>query len=218
MKRLLMAVVLLGITGTAWAQASSMTNQAGTLSSRIHVGAVGGVTFGNVTSSAFGGEIGYRIGESMEVFVEAGRMTDVTSSGAVDAAATIGGFLGKLGQGAATWELKSPANFGAFGVRVLFSSGGITPYAAVSVGAANLERKSTFALGGKDVTASLSTLGVQLGKDLLGKSNYMLVTAGGGLRVPMGGAQLDLGLRYGRIFSDPGTDTFRAYAGLGFRF
>jgi len=36
--------------------------------------------------------------------------------------------------------------------------------------------------------------------------------------VPIGALQLDFGVRYGRIFTDPGADTFRVYGGAGFRF
>jgi len=219
MKRLLMAVLLLGITGTAWAQASSVTQQpAGGSSSRVYIGAVGGVTLGNVTASTYGGEFGYRFGVAFELFAEGGRMTDVTSSATADAAAAIGNYLGTLGQGTASWTVVSPANYGAVGARYLFLAGAVVPYVAVSMGVANLEHDTTYSLNGTDVTGSLPSLGVQLGDDLDGTTNNFLLTAGGGVRIPLGPIQLDIGARYGRIFSDPGTDTFRVYAGAGFRF
>jgi hypothetical protein len=220
MKRLLMAIVLLGMASTTWAQASSITQQpAGGNSSRIIVGAVGGVTLGSVTSGTFGGEVGFKVGRSLEVFVEGGYMMDVTGSATTDAAAVIGNWLGTLGKGSATWTVESPAFYGAGGVRYLFGTGGsVEPYVAATVGVANVERKTTYALNGSDITASLPSYGVQLGQDLSGKSNNFLFTAGGGVRIPLGSILVDVGARYGRIFTDPGTDTFRLYAGVGFRF
>jgi hypothetical protein len=220
MKRLLITIALLGIAGTAWAQASSVTQQpAAGNSSRIYVEGAAGVTFGNVTSSTFGGEVGFRFGEKLEVFGEAGRMTDITDSATADAAATIGNWLGTLGKGASSWTVTSPTNYGAGGVRFLFSSGGrVEPYAAVTLGVANVERKTTYSLNGTDVTGSLPSYGVTLGQDLSGKTNNFLVTVGGGVRIAAGAAFIDAGARYGRIFTDAGTDTFRVYGGVGFRF
>ena len=220
MKRLLMAIVLLGMTSTAWAQASSITQQpASGSSSRLVVGAVGGVTLGNVTSGMFGGEVGFKVGPSLEVFAEAGYMMDVTGSATADAAAEIGNWLGTLGQGAASWTVESPSFYGAGGVRYLFGTGGsVEPYVAMTMGLANVERKTTYALNGSDVTGSLPSLGVQLGEDLAGKTNNFLLTAGGGVRIPLGAILVDVGARYGRIFTDPGTDTFRLYVGAAFRF
>jgi hypothetical protein len=219
MKRLLMTIVLLGLTGTAWAQASAVTQQpAGSDTPRFYIGGVGGVTLGNVTSSTYGGEFGMRFGSSLEFFAEGGRMTDVTSSDTETAAAAIGGFLNTLGKGTATWTVTSPTNYGAAGIRYLFGSGSFEPYVAVTLGVANVERKTTYALNGSDVTGSLESLGVKLGEDLAGKTNNFLLTAGGGVRMPLGAVMVDIGVRYGRIFTDPGTDTFRLYAGAGFRF
>jgi hypothetical protein len=219
MKRLLMTIVLLGMTTAAWAQASSVTQQpAGSNAPRFYVAGVGGVTFGNVTSSTFGGEFGMKFGSSLEFFAEGGRMTDVTSSDTQAAADTIGGFLNTLGKGTATWTVTSPTNYGAAGVRYLFGAGSVQPYVAVTAGVANVERKTVYTVNGTDITGSLESLGVKLGQDLAGKTNNFLVTAGGGVRMPLGAVMVDVGVRYGRIFTDPGTDTFRIYAGAGFRF
>ncbi len=219
MKRLLMTIVLLGMTSTVWAQASSVTQQAASAGEqRFYVTGNAGVTFGNTTSSTFGGEFGMKIGDSLELFGEGGRMTDVTSSGMQSSAATIGNWLGSLGQGAATWNVETPANFGAAGLRYVFPAGSVQPYVATSIGMANVERKTTFALNGSDVTGSLPSLGVSLGEDLSGRSNEFLFTAGGGVRLPLGAVLVDVGARYGRIFGNPGFDTFRLYFAAGVRF
>jgi hypothetical protein len=220
MKRLLMSIVLLGMASTVWAQASSMTQQATAASeSKFYVSGVGGVTFGNTTGGTYGGEFGIKLSDAFEVFGEGGRMTDVTTSGAEGAAATIGGYLGTLGKGTPTWDVVTPVNYGAVGLRYVFPpTGRFEPYIAVSLGGANVENKATFALDGTDVTGSLPTYGVSLGSDLSGQTNNFLFTAGGGVRMLFGGVMADMAIRYGRIFSDPGIDTFRLYFGAGYRF
>jgi len=221
MKRLMMAIVLLGVASTVWAQASSVTRPAaaGSGESKFYLSGLAGVTFGNTTSSTFGGEFGMKFGDSFEVFGEAGRMTDVTTSDSDAAAATIGGYLATLGKGTPTWTVKTPVNYGAVGVRYLFPHAGrMEPYLAVSLGGANVEKKTTFALNGTDITGSLSGFGVTLGTDLAGRTNNFMATAGGGVRLLFGSVLADVGIRYGRIFSDPGTDTFRLYFGAGYKF
>lgn len=224
MKRLLIAIVMLGVAGSAWAQATPATQPASAYQpydeSRGYVAGMIGVTFGNKTSSIFGAEVGMKVGEIFEIFAEGGRMTDVTTSGTDAAAAAMGGYLGTLGKGSAIWSVKTPANYGAVGARYLFPMfGHFEPYVAMTVGVANVEKKTSFALNGTDVTGSLPSLGVQLGSDLNGRANKLLLTFGGGLRVPFGRLLLDIGGRYGRIFTDPqGTNLLRLSAGVGFKF
>jgi hypothetical protein len=224
MKRLLIAIVLLGIAGSVWAQTTPAPQAAQTYKpydeSKFYVAGMAGVTFGNKTSSTFGVEAGMKVGDILEVFAEGGRMTDVTTSGTDTAAATIGSFLGTQGKGSATWTVKTPANYVAIGARYLFPMfGNFEPYAAMTLGIANVSKQASFALNGADVTGSLSSLNVQLGKDLDGKTNNALFTLGGGVRMPFGAVLVDVGARYGRIFTAPeGTNLFRLHAGVGFRF
>jgi hypothetical protein len=224
MNRLLIAIVLIGMAGSAWAQTTPAPQAAQTYKpydeSRFYVAGMAGVTFGNKTSSTFGVEAGMKMGDILEVFAEGGRMTDVTTGGTDTAAAAIGSFLGTLGRGSATWSVKTPANYGAIGARYLFpASGKFEPYVAATVGIANVDKQVAFALNGSDVTGSLPSLGVQLGKDLAGKTNNALFMLGGGVRMPFGAVLVDVGARYGRIFTDPaGTNLFRLTAAVGYRF
>jgi hypothetical protein len=207
------------MSGTAWAQATSMTQQPAQVGpKRIFVGATGGVTLGNTTGGAFGGEVGFRFGDSVEFFGEGGRMTDVTTSDTEGAAQAVVDYLNTLGQGTASYSAETPVNYGAVGLRYLFLAGPTEPYVAVSVGVANVERNTAFSLNGSDVTGQLPSLGVALGEDLSGRTNNLLTTVGGGVRIPLGSVIVDVGARYGRIFTDPGIDTFRVYAGVGFAF
>jgi len=224
MKRLLIAIVLLGVAGSAWAQATPATQAAPAYApydeSRGYVAGTIGVTFGNRTSSTFGVEGGMKVGEVFEIFAELGRMTDVTTSGTDTAAAVTGAWLGTLGKGSVTWSVKTPANYGAVGARYLFPMfGRFEPYVAMTVGVANVDKQASFALNGADVTGSLPALGVQLGSDLYGQGNKVLFTLGGGVRVPFGRLLVDAGGRYCRIFTDPqGTNVLRFSAGVGFKF
>ena len=218
MKRFLVSIVLLGFAGSAWAQGTAAKPQPATDDSRGYVAVVGGGTYWQTGGALFGGEAGLRITDSLEVFVEGGRMTDVTNKSTKDAAVLINNYIGSLGRGAAGYEVKSPVNYGAVGARYLLGSGDWHPYVALSVGGANIERKTTFSLGGSDITGGLTAVNVQLGKDLAGKSNKGLITAGAGVRMPVGGLLLDLGARYGRIFTDPGTNLLRVSAAVAYRF
>lgn len=225
MKRLLIAIVLMGVAGGAWAQTTTPatpTHQPyqGYDETRVYVGAIVGATFGNKTGTVFGAEAGIKFMDTFEIFVEGGRMTDVTTSGTQDAANKIGSFLSSLGKGTATWSVTTPINYGAVGGRYLFFvSDKIEPYVAVSVGMANVERKASFSLNGSDVTGSLSSYNVQLGTDLSGKSNKFMTTLGGGVRITVNRVLIDGGVRYGRIFTSPeGTNVFRIHIGAGYKF
>jgi hypothetical protein len=222
MKRLLIAIVLMGIAGTAGAQTTPAAHQPyqGYDETRAYIGAIVGATFGNKTGTIYGVEAGIKLLDSYEIFIEGGRMTDVTTSGTQDAANAIGSFLAGLGKGSATWSATTPVNYGAVGARYLYPlSEKIEPYVAVSLGMANVEKKASFALNGSDVTGSLSSYGVQLGQDLSGKSNKFMATLGGGIRVNVNRLLFDAGIRYGRILTKPeGTNVFRIHVGAGYKF
>jgi hypothetical protein len=227
MKRILMAVVLLGVAGSAWAQATPAPPAPAAAQaykpydeSKFYVAGMAGVTFGNKTSSLFGAEAGMKVGDILEVFAEGGRMTDVTTSGTEAAAVALSTWLGTQGKGSATWTVKTPATYVAIGARYLFPmSGRFEPYAAMTVGLANVSKEASFAVNGADVTGSLQSLNVQLGRDLDGKTNNALLTLGGGVKMPFGPVIVDAGARYARIFTNPtGTNLIRLQAAVGYRF
>lgn len=220
MKRLLIAIVLSGVASGAWVQGRTPTWLADDY--KGYVAGVGGGTYAGKGGALFGGEVGWKLAENVEVFGEVGRMTDITSSSSKDAADTVAAYLNSLGLGTATGSVKTPVNYGAVGVRYfVMTTDRYQPYLVASVGGANVERKPAFTVSGADVTGSLSstTYGVQLGKDLDGKSNRAMVTAGGGVRVPVGRMFVDANVRYGRVFTEvKGTSIVRFTAGVGYRF
>ncbi len=221
MKRLLIAVVLLGVAGSAWAQAQKPST-AGPSDYKYYVSFGGGGNFGDQSSGTFGGEAGYRLKSKIEIFIEAGRLADVSTGAMKDAASTITTYLNSLGIGTASSTLKTPANYGAVGVRYLFDTGSrYVPYVAATVGGANVNKETTFSVNGADVTAALPNppYGVTLGQDLSGRTNKALITAGAGVRVPFGRLFVDVNVRYGRIFTaGTGTNTTRLVGAIGYRF
>jgi hypothetical protein len=221
MKRMLMAVVLVGVAGNGWAQAQNPP-AAGPLDYKYYVSVGGGVNFGNQSSGTYGGEAGYRLKSQIELFAEAGRLSDVTSGAMKTAAATVTTFLDGLNLGSASSSLKTPANYGAIGARYLFTGRThYVPYAALTIGGANVDKKTSFSVNGANVTSALPNppYGVALGKDLAGRSNNFLLTLGGGVRFPFGHLFADVNLRYGRIFtSGTGMNTTRLVAALGYGF
>jgi opacity protein-like surface antigen len=82
-----------------------------------------------------------------------------------------------------------------------------------------VDHNVTFSIDGSDVTASLAQYGVVLGTGLSGSQTKAMLVLGGGVQVPLWERLVvDLQYRYGRIFTDPGTNVNRAGVGVGIRF
>jgi len=221
MKRVLIALVLVGVAANAFAQATASRPAASASgdpkwSAAVQVGG----TFGNQTSAAFGGEVSYALTDNIEVFVEGGRMTNVTNDAMKQAATVVDTYLNTLGKGTASHSMTAPANYGGVGVRYVIMKGSFQPYVAGSVGMANLELKPTFILNGVDITSTIGNYGVWLGKDVDGKYNKVMFT--GGLGVQWKATDkifVDLGVRGGRINAEINPVTVvRGYLGVGYRF
>lgn len=215
--RLVMAfgVLVAGLTGTAWAQASSAD-------APLAVQFTVGPTFGNASDVSLGGELDYKLGVEWEVFFEAGRMRNVATSQMEDNAQVIVNALG----GSAS--VAQSATYFDAGVKYLFVPfSGFTPYLGVGVGAATLKKDVGFTINGTDLdeAALLSQYGVQLGNDLAGSSTRPMVMIGLGVSRNFGRGFIDLSYRYGVIFAktkliegDKATNTQRLQLGLGVRF
>ena len=144
-------------------------------------------------------------------------MMNTGSSAMDDAAAVIAGFLGA----GATYETRQPVNYFDIGARYKFpTSGRVQPYVGLGIGGAKVERITTFAVNGTDVTDQLPAMGVQLGGDLTGSESGALFMIGGGATVVISGRFFaDVSYRYGRVFlSEEGINTNRFQVGIGARF
>jgi opacity protein-like surface antigen len=180
--------------------------------------------FGNVTSQAYGGEVGYTVHKNLQVFVEFGQVRNVAPPERGAAAQLIAGFLSQT-QGNVSFSVKEPVTFGAGGVKYLIpmSRSRVEPYVLVGVGVAKVTKDVTFAVGSADVTGQLTSLGVQLGSDLSGEFKKPMVTLGGGVDWPFW-RQVVVGLqfRFSHIGAEDettsATNIGRAGAAVGIRF
>jgi opacity protein-like surface antigen len=176
--------------------------------------------FGNVTSQSYGLEAGFKIAPNLQIFAEAGRVTNAAPASLGVNAAVIAGSLSQT-QSNVGFQAKEPITFGDAGVRYLFpASGRLEPYVLVGGGIARVQKNVTFSVGGTDVTGNLQQYFIVLGTDLSGTETKPMVTFGGGAGWRFSGhLVLDLQYRYGRVFaSDQGVNINRAGAGFGVRF
>ncbi len=177
--------------------------------------------FGNVTSQSFGGEVGITVQQNLQVFFEIGSARDVSTPDLGAGAVLIASALSQT-QSGVSFSVKEPATFGIGGVRYLFpiADSKLQPYVLGGFGAAKVTQNVKFTVGGNDVTANLSQLGVVLGSDLSGSFSRPMMTLGGGVVYPIWQRVIvDFQFRYGRIFApDQGINLSRAGLGIGIRF
>jgi len=195
-----------------------------TVENKGYVEAFAQSAFGNVTSQAYGGEVGYTVRKNVQVFVEFGQVKNVAPPELGAAASLIAGFLAQT-QSNVSYTVKEPVTFVAGGVKYVIpiTASRLQPYVMGGVGFAKVTKDVTFTVGGTDVTSQLTTLGVQLGSDLSGEFNKPMVTLGGGVDWPIWRQIVDgLQIRFSHIGAeDDATSALnigRAGASVGIRF
>lgn len=175
---------------------------------RTQLGAFGGLTFGDTTSSStFGGNLAAPLGSHLQIIAEAGRLEDVMPS-------TIDAILALTSA-----DVRVSALYGEAGLRWLASDrSAVTPYVEGTAGIARL--RSGFRGAGRADPFINSAL-------WFFDSNEPLLGVGAGVIVRGGPLVLDLGYRYKRIVSDSwqaalhggkGIEVNQARIGIGVRF
>jgi opacity protein-like surface antigen len=212
----LMTVLAACGTGTAHGQTSGTTGP-----DKEYAELTVAATLGHKSASSIGGEAGYTLSDTWQVFLEAGRMGNVATADVDARALTIGNAIGanvSTAQRAAYFDIGAKYRLNEYGRW--------RPYAILGVGAAAVKTTTNFTIGGNDVTGQLDQHGVQLGNDLSGTLTKAFLTVGVGTNATLGKRYLlDLAYRYGRIFprtgriaNDQGINTQRLQAGIGIRF
>ncbi len=177
--------------------------------------------FGNVTSQAFGAEIGMTVRPKTQVFFELGLARDTAPESLGQAAQIVAGYLTQVQSSAVAFSVKQPMGFGVVGVRYAIPyDEEFEPYLLGGFGLARVEHDVKFTVGGTDVTDTIGTYGVALGKDLAGSQMKPMASVGAGVIWRVGDQVfVDLQYRFGRVFTDvKGTNLNRAGIGVGFRF
>jgi opacity protein-like surface antigen len=188
--------------------------------SRFTIGAIGGVAAVEKAGGLAGAELGLPLTRTFDVFAEGVWMEDVATRRRLGMADTVTAFLQSSQGKSATGTIKAPAVYGGAGVRVMFMKGAaIQPYVAVGAGAATVTLKPKFTVAGNDVTGSLASYGVALGKDISGDTTKAAFTGGAGVRYPRGRWYIDGDVRVINIrMDDEPINTLRGSATFGFRF
>jgi opacity protein-like surface antigen len=173
-------------------------------------------TVGHKTSGSAGVEIGYRIKDQWQVFIEGGRMANVVTA-ALDQRAQL---IAVPATGISSFSASQRAVYFDAGARYQLVPFGIWhPYGLLGLGFASVKTSTAFG------PSSNGTV-VFTGNDLNSTLTKLFLTAGAGVTVPFKGRYLvDLSYRYGRIFpktseieGDTGINTNRIQAGIGVRF
>jgi opacity protein-like surface antigen len=177
----------------------------------------GAGTFGHKSSGSVGLEGGYRLKDEWQVFIEGGRMSNVTTAALDQRAQNFA-----TGIGSSSVSTSQRAVYFDVGARyepARFAIGIWHPYGLVGLGAASVKTSTAFGTIPPDVTFNL-------GNDLHSTLTKLFLTVGVGVTVPIKSRYLvDISYRYGHISpktseidGDTGINTNRIQAGIGVRF
>jgi opacity protein-like surface antigen len=214
---LLLAATLM-LSGIAQAQTAPGP---GAPKTRAYVEGVAHSAFGNAPSQSYGAEVGVSVVKHLQVFVIAGRTSNVAPSTLGTNAQVIASYLQQTQNATVSFTAKEPVTFGAAGLKyVIPINSRAEPYVLGGAGAAKVSTNVRFLLAGTDVTGNLPPYGVTLGSDLSGMSTRPMLDVGGGVAWPLWKKiAIDFQYRYGRIFNgDRSITTQLAGAGLAVRF
>lgn len=178
---------------------------------RGFVGALGGVTFVTETSSIFGAQTGGRIGPSMVIFGEIGRMQNVLPEDLQDDLDLAADFLAlELGT-AIRIDARVPAFYGLAGVRWT-TNARLAPFVEGAGGFARLSLDLDAQVDGLDVSSLIE----EALEDEDTEATKFLLAIGGGINARLSNRlRLDMGYRFNRIFTDdPAINTSQVYAAM----
>jgi hypothetical protein len=187
-----------------------------------YIGANTGVAVVEKTGGIVGGEAGFRVWKNLDLVGEVVWMQNVVTRAQLDKANTIANYLSTSQGQAATSNVEVPATYWGFGGRWVFEQVNLwrfRPYVIATFGSGYTNIKSSFTLGGADITGSLPQYGVTLGSDLAGKSNHFATDTGAGALWATGAWYTDFGVRLVSIGGqDQRTNVIRLVVGGGYRF
>lgn len=180
-----------------------------------------GPTFTHKTGGFVGAEITTKeYYENTSFSLEGGWMSSVVSKGRLDSSQAISDYLAQTQGQPASATLKVPGGYVALNARYrLMTKPRYVVYALGGGGLGITSPKTTFTLGGADVSGSLPQYGVTLGKDLSGTSTSGLLNVGAGVTMPHGKWVGDASYRFTPIFSPGGTTLVnRLDLSVGYKF
>jgi len=174
----------------------------------------------NVTSQAFGAEIGVTVRPDLQVFGAFAQVRDVSTTEIATGAQTIAGALAQVQSGAVGYSVKEPVTFFVGGVRYRIATASkLKPYVSGGAGIASVTKNVTFQIAGTDASASTLAQYVTLGSDISGDESKLMFTFGAGVVYPVWQQMIvDLQYQFGHISTDTPITINRVGLGIGIRF
>jgi hypothetical protein len=186
---------------------------------RLFIGGSGGAGAVQKVGGVYGGELGFHLTDQIDVFGEGVWLQNVATRWRLGLASTVASLLQTSQGTTGSATLDAPAVCMDAGARFAFTTGRVRPYVIVGAGMARMTLKPVFTLSGTNITNSLPTFGVTLGRDLSGARTQPAFTGGVGVRMSQGRWYIDGGLRATRIQAvDEAIMAVRATATFGLRF
>lgn len=134
--------------------------------------------------------------DSLSLAVRVDGVKDAVSRRRLSMASSLASFVTTSRNIGMTSDVEAPTWYAGLGVVWRARQTGWTPVVSVDGGVGITTFRPAFMVGGSDVTSSLSSYGVTLGKDLTGRSTAAAGGIGLGIAIPRGRWRLEAGGRF----------------------
>jgi hypothetical protein len=204
--------------GTAAAQTAPAP--AGPAVETFYGGVFGGAGVVHKWGPSAGVEVGVRIRRNLDLIGEGAWVKDASTQAEEASLKPLVEYLEITQSTTASAKMEAPTFMGSGGLRWVFERNGAwRPYVLGTVGVASIDRQTTFALSGTDITGAIDTYGITLGRDLSGRESVLTFGGGAGLLRVATKWYLDAGVRYTNLQAETGSvNLWRANLGVGIRF
>jgi len=219
MNRLIAGVIGVGLLWAAPAGAQT-TGPAGPAVETFYGGIFGGAGVVHKWGGTAGVEAGFRVRRNLDIIGEGAWVQNAVTADRSDSLRPLVEFL-EITQGtSAAASVEAPTRMGAAGLRWVFErDGALRPYVLATAGRASVEHKTSFTVGGTDVTATIASYGITLGSDLSGSETAWTYGGGAGVLYVANRWYMDAGVRLTSIqLERASTNIWRAALGVGLRY
>ena len=171
---------------------------------------LGGVTFGPETAAVIGGGAGIGIARNLQVYFEAGYVTSILPSDAIDMLEQV---LNDLGVPISDIEADAPTFYGLFGARFQRAGAGIQPFGEALFGFAHTTGKFSAVIDGIPVDSDDAPVDLGL------SSTDPAMGFGGGIVMPIGERTgIEIGYRWMRVLVEEAQNVNKVYGAFRMRF
>lgn len=208
------------LLSAATAAAQTAPAPAGPAVETFYGGVFGGAGVVHRWGPTAGVEVGIRIRRNLDLIGEGVWMKDASTMAEETSVKPLVEYLEITQSTTASAKMEAPTLMGSGGLRWVFErEGAWRPYVLGTVGVASIDRKTTFALSGADITDNIESYGITLGRDLSGRETVLTFGGGAGVLRVANKWYLDAGVRYTNLQAENGSaNLWRATLGFGVRY